>query len=143
MQIPQFLSFKGRISRSQFWCIQIVCVGIGYAIDGLTLVTGDLAIAMPEHKHIVFVMDGFVLLPAALFALWWSVASTAKRLHDFGMSGWWTLGIYIPLYWSVFGTWLPELFLLMFGLAGSTPGIIGNNRYGIPTSRWYFYKYIR
>ena len=99
--------------------------------------------AMPDLEQIVLVMGAFILIPVALFAVWWSVASTAKRLHDFGMSGWWTLGVYIPLYLSAFGIWIAVMFLLNFGLVGCAPSVNGINRYGIPTSRWYFYRYTR
>ena len=70
-----FIGFSGRISRSQWWLGMLgVVVAMGMII-AIALSTASCWLALP---FILFV-------PVALYAL------AARRLHDRGKSGWWTL----------------------------------------------------
>jgi uncharacterized membrane protein YhaH (DUF805 family) len=76
-----FIGFSGRISRSQWWLGMLgVAVAMGMII-AIALSTASWWLALP---FILFV-------PVALYAL------AARRLHDRGKSGWWTLAfLWIP-----------------------------------------------
>lgn len=111
-------SFKGRITRSQYW--------IRY-----TLVTFLAIIAI---GFVVGFIEGFVAAMtgspiegigpvSALFSLacfWPSIAVPAKRLHDRDQSGWWQLLGLIPI--------IGWIYLLV--VLGFLRGTRGPNRFG-------------
>lgn len=69
-----FLSIDGRIGRKDFWLGAAVLIGAG-------LVGGLIPVAGP-------------LVSLALIVPW--TCLTAKRLHDFGRSGWLVLAAVVP-----------------------------------------------
>jgi uncharacterized membrane protein YhaH (DUF805 family) len=78
-----YFSFIGRAGRQAywfFWAVPSVLLGI---------VLGVIA-HFTEHA-----ISLLLLLLAPAF-LWSSVAVSVKRLHDIGMSGWWTILCFIP-----------------------------------------------
>lgn len=102
----EWLSFRGRASRSQYFTHSlisgIVLVAIAAAMGALGPALGPL-----------------VLLTTVLFGMWSEMSATVRRLHDLDRPGWhWVLGM-IPLY----NLWLGLELLLR-------PGTIGDNRYG-------------
>ncbi|MEA3377394.1 MAG: DUF805 domain-containing protein [Chloroflexota bacterium] len=96
--IEFFFSFKGRISRWEFWKGHLMLVAVGIALA----LFGAAAGPSQESMDAVFGIYTVVGLIAQL-------ALSTKRLHDRGRSGWFVLVGLIPFG----GIWLAvELFLL-------------------------------
>jgi uncharacterized membrane protein YhaH (DUF805 family) len=101
-----YFSFRGRVSRQAYWFFMVapsVLLGILFGVVA----------HFAEHASFV----SLVLLAPVL--LWSSVAVSLKRLHDIGMSGWWTVLCFIP--------YLNFIAAIVMGLI---PGQTGANAYG-------------
>ena len=128
MPLSQFLfSFNGRISRSDmwlkwvlpYWAILIAFGIVGSALDDGTaagIATQAGAAEMGPAETVVMILT-FVFMFAAI---WPGLAVTAKRWHDRGKSGWWTLIGLVPI---VGGLWL-------LVECGFLKGTDGPNRFG-------------
>jgi uncharacterized membrane protein YhaH (DUF805 family) len=102
-----FFSFRGRISRRQYWLWGVLAL-LGFALLAFAL----LGIARVKlHKAEVIVN---------LLLLWPALAVSVKRWHDRDKSGWWVLVNLVP----VIG-WLWALVE-----NGFLRGTEGPNRYG-------------
>jgi uncharacterized membrane protein YhaH (DUF805 family) len=104
-------SYEGRINRAKFWaCIGVIVVGaiIAMIIDNIIGTTFN---GMPY---------GFVYVIYALAMLYSTFAFYAKRWHDRGKSGWWTLIALVPIIGAI---WL----LVELGILEGTRGA---NQYG-------------
>lgn len=106
-----YLSGAGRIGRLRYFGTGVVLAFIGF------IVLATVA-AMTNGEG-----GGASLLAAPLFfvLIWASFASSIRRLHDLGMTGWLVLILFIPLVGSLFQ------FYLLFA-----PGDGGPNSYGPP-----------
>lgn len=81
-----FLSMEGRLGRRDFWICYLVLGS--FSVLGLTLlehVTGASA------KDAPVVLKSKVMASWFLMTLYFRIAISLKRLHDFGWSGWWVL----------------------------------------------------
>ena len=105
-----FTSFEGRIGRKEFWMGILVMFVVGIVAGVLDLVLGT---AKPDGL-------GLVGIIAVLIMLYQAIALYAKRWHDRGKSGWWTLISFVP----VIG------FLWMLVELGILKGTDGANHYG-------------
>jgi uncharacterized membrane protein YhaH (DUF805 family) len=129
-----FLSFKGRISRQEYW--------LGYV--GLIVVLVLLVRPMLDFwldlqsPHETRFPDEFGLsqwLPiwlAVFIVLWPFSAIYAKRLHDLNASGWWLLtmpAMAIMETATQFEGW-DFLALAAVMALGAFPGTRGSNRFG-------------
>ena len=102
-------SFKGRISRRDFWCC-VVMLALALAVLGF-LFQVALGSAFEKFIGVVF---GFL----TLFVVFQAFSLSWKRLHDIGKSGAFTLLFFVP-----FGL----IALLVFWCLDSQ---LGSNRYG-------------
>jgi uncharacterized membrane protein YhaH (DUF805 family) len=99
--------FDGRISRQVFWL-------------GFLLMTSLASIAMTPYRD-----SGIPQEPDAYFlglvgvALWSEVALVIKRLHDRGLTGFFSLVLALPI-----------VNFVAFVVLGLIPGEAGPNRYG-------------
>lgn len=75
MALHQFFDFKGRTSRYEFWAFNSVSV----VIFLLSVLMGWL---LDEPKMVLNIFAVYFLLPAT--------SAGVRRLHDIGLSGWWT-----------------------------------------------------
>ncbi len=105
--VELFLSFAGRINRSQYWLgtfvLAVVILGPAYFV---------YEPYSEESKRYVDI--------ASLAMLWPGLALQIKRWHDRNKSGWWVLINFIPLIgviWAIIEN-------------GFLPGNSGENRYG-------------
>jgi len=98
-------SFEGRINRAKFWAF----VGVFFVISiVLALVDGVIGTRTSDGVGIL----GSIF---ALIAIYPAVAVYAKRWHDRGKSGWWTLIILIPIVGAIW-------FLIEQGILRGTQG---------------------
>lgn len=83
-----FTSFDGRINRAKFWAGVGVLIAISIVASLLDLILG-LQVGQSGI--------GVVGLVAAVASLYFALALYAKRWHDRGKSGWWSLICLVPL----------------------------------------------
>lgn len=98
---------RGRINRRTFWLFGVLTLmGLGLLAHVL------LAIARVPEQGAANVVNAFLLWPA--------IATNAKRWHDSGRSGWWSLVALVPVVGA----------LAMLAYNGLVKGTVGVNRFG-------------
>lgn len=83
-----YTSFDGRINRAKFWAGAVVLFAITAV---LTFV--DMFVGTYNYEYGV----GILTTIFTIAAIYPAVALYAKRWHDRGKSGWWTLIILVPI----------------------------------------------
>ena len=126
MDMSVFTSFDGRIGRQTWWLGLIVLLVLQWIVMFvLSLVFGISMMGNmdPNNPEAMGMAMGAMSVPfiiVLLIFLWPALALYAKRWHDRGKSGWWTLILLIPI---IGGLWaLIEL--------GFLRGTEGPNQYG-------------
>lgn len=125
MDMSLFTSFDGRINRQKWWLGLIVLMIIEwiFIIIAMMLGGGMMTGIDPQDPAAVNRTMGALMVPLMILVLvflWPTLAIYAKRWHDRGKSGWWTLIILIPLIGPIWV--LVEL--------GFLRGTEGPNQYG-------------
>ena len=104
--IDRALDFKGRSARPEYWFFSLYATIIMFILMGVDKLIGfqffNWIDPFSESNNSGILTALFLLgtLPASL-------AVTVRRIHDRGHSGWWVLGLFIPvlnfvvLYWLV------------------------------------------
>jgi uncharacterized membrane protein YhaH (DUF805 family) len=118
-------SFQGRIRRSQWWAVRLSMVA---AVFVLFMVFGILGGAFQHDPNTGTGADvspatmvlGLLFLLVLPLALWISLATGVKRLHDQDLSGWMILICFIPIIGGFFT-------LICLGCLDGKPG---RNQYG-------------
>ena len=105
-----FTSFEGRIGRQSFWMGILVMVVVSIIAGVLDMILGT----MSESGF------GVIGIVVSLVMIYPAIVLYAKRWHDRGKSGWWSLIILIPIIGSI---WL----LVECGILRGTEG---PNQYG-------------
>lgn len=105
-----FLNFNGRINRAKFWA----GVGVLFVASIIfSVLDAILGLQITEGMGILSLIFGIA-------SIYFSLALYAKRWHDRGKSGWWSLIILAPIIGLI---WIiVEL--------GCLPGESGENKYG-------------
>lgn len=140
-------TFRGRLGRAAWWLaflVQVIVVVAAGTLAGLIATGGQPETVPPRDTA----DPSAVVIMVAAFAVatWISLATSAKRLHDLGVSGWWVVPLYLA---STAGSAIsnaapagdgPEgLALTVVGLVltfgpiiylGAVPGQSGDNRFG-------------
>jgi uncharacterized membrane protein YhaH (DUF805 family) len=123
MDMSMFTNFEGRINRAKWWLGLIVLFIAQWILWFiLSRVIGVQAVDMNDPAAMEHMLSA-MWLPAGivgLILLYPSLALYAKRWHDRGKSGWWTLIALIPI---IGGIWI----LIELGFLQGTPG---PNQYG-------------
>jgi uncharacterized membrane protein YhaH (DUF805 family) len=104
------LSFEGRIGRKSFWMTILA-----FAVVGIVAGILDAVLHTPTVGS-----SGVLGLIVSVAAIYPAIALYAKRWHDRGKSGWWTLIALVPI---IGGIWM----LVEVGFLRGTPGA---NKYG-------------
>jgi uncharacterized membrane protein YhaH (DUF805 family) len=86
-----FTSFDGRIARETFWVGLAVLVTVNI---GLSLIGAFLAMIFGPLSYLAMLASLATIYPAA--------ALNAKRWHDLGKSGWWSLVALVPLLGAIY-----------------------------------------
>ena len=110
----KYFDFSGRASRSEFWYFVLFVTLLLFGAGIL------LGIFMPNNQSLDGVVTLFIYLPLIIPF----IAVTARRLHDFGMSGWWQLTAYIPYV----GLIASIILIVIFCMEGEKK----KNKYGKP-----------
>lgn len=105
-----FTSLEGRIGRQSYWMGVIAMTVITIVAALIDFVTGSAG----ENGY------GIVSIIAALALIYPAIVLYAKRWHDRGKSGWWTLIGLVPI---IGGLWM----LIELGFLKGTDG---DNQYG-------------
>jgi len=86
--LKQYVDFKGRARRKEYWMFTLISTIIAYGIIGIAT-----AVDMPALAGVSSVYSLAVLLP--------SIAVAVRRAHDVGKSGWFMLIPFYNLYLAV------------------------------------------
>lgn len=105
-----FTSFEGRIGRQSYWMGVLALVAVSVVAGVLDAILGTAG----EGGY------GIVTILAALAIIYPALALYAKRWHDRGKSGWWSLIGLVPV---IGGLWM----LIELGILKGTTGA---NQYG-------------
>jgi len=111
----ELFSFYGRIGRQSYWLRGLLLWSFNILATILFSVAGDAGSAT-----IPLILVGAAIYVAGFFG---SLATTVKRLHDRGRSGWFMLIALIPLV----GIWL----IIEVGFISGEPS---DNQYGNPVA---------
>lgn len=107
----RYADFDGRASRQEFWMFNLFYLLFVIAISLLIIPFGN----SETGSNIIFGIIAVYSLGLAI-PIW---AVTVRRLHDIGLSGWWSLLSFIP--------YLGTVVLLIMCCMDSKPG---SNKYG-------------
>lgn len=100
----KYATFSGRASRSEFWWVVLISVGVSLATEvvGFIASGGDLDLNNEE----LFGVGDILSYIWSLLTLVPSLAVTVRRLHDIDRSGWWILIGLIPFVgWIILIVW--------------------------------------
>ena len=138
-------TFYGRIGRGRWWMaflVQIIIVVVASLFASLITPMGPGGgppTGAPNVPAALVMLAGFAV------ATWISLATSVKRLHDLGVSGWWIVPLFLA---SMAGSavsnvappgGLEGFVLMLVGLTltfgpiiylGAVPGQAGENRFG-------------
>ena len=123
-------SFRGRISRKQWWC------GLPVSYISLQFIIEIIAVNPNNFLAAVLMSLPFLWVPLALHI---------KRHHDRNRPFWWTILVLIfcIVAWFIFAI-LPGLSgisaILWIVIFGCLPGDAGKNRYGPPPKPLFKFK---
>jgi len=113
-------SVSGRTNRVEFWAGVLVCLGIYISWLVVMAILRTIGPADGFFSTVFGSLFNIVALSQIIFLIWIGIATSIKRFHDRGKTGWWVLIALIPLigfFW----------FLIDLGLLPGSPGI---NQYG-------------
>ena len=114
--------FSGRIGRAQWWLVQLVAIpviilaGVGMMVAFAPADTFDGS-EKTWGSSIILIIGAMVVL-----LVWINFATTVKRFHDRGKSGYWCLIVLVPYIGALWQ-------LVECGFLGGSPG---TNNYGPP-----------
>ena len=122
MSLDGWFSLRGRMPRREWWCRWLLILMLSIACWGLYGVVQ----VIPEHYRAWLLIAPIGLAAASFFFL------SARRLHDLGLSGWWTMAV---IAFCVIGDLLAPgvswLIMLLFCVRlGFFRGTKGPNFYG-------------
>lgn len=121
MPLPKLLfSFSGRINRAKVW-LGFLMMGLVLAVQLAILLGVANAIGEFDRDTGVKPVSATALIVTLLLFVWMTFAIYAKRAHDRGWSGWFSLVLLVPL----IGMW-PFIELIFL------PGDAAANRFGEP-----------
>lgn len=104
-----FLSYEGRIGRKPFWIAVAIMFAMSIAVSIIASILASISAPLVN-----------IITLASLAAIYPACAVYAKRWHDRGKSGWWSLVCLIPIVGPLYALW--EL--------GIQPGIDEDNSWG-------------
>ena len=99
-----YINFKGRAQRSEFWWFTLFSVIV-------SVVLGILGSALPALNILEGIYSLAVLLP--------SLAVTVRRLHDTNRPAWWLL-----IYLAIFLAWLIGVIILAISIGIDDPEVL-------------------
>lgn len=139
LTLNDLFSFQGRFSRKKYWMyFAVQCAFAGLVWAAVDAATAAHAVSRPTYWLLVALLAG---LPAGISIM----ATTVKRLHDWGQSGWWgpAIGVLALVGMELLSLLYNQALLewgnwgggagfaaFIFWLIGSVRGTIGNNRFG-------------
>jgi uncharacterized membrane protein YhaH (DUF805 family) len=95
--IQGLFSFRGRMSRSEFWLLSI---GIGVLIWGVLMAGSMLVLAFvgPEVAAVLAPVRGVAQLILQLLSIWPTLAIMTKRGHDRNYPAAMSIGLWVAMY---------------------------------------------
>jgi uncharacterized membrane protein YhaH (DUF805 family) len=118
-------SFKGRISRSEYWLKGFLILLPFSILNGIlsyvgsTVFATDLANSGAAKWNVAMILS----LLLTVLSLWPGCAILVKRWHDRNRSAWWLPTMLIPIVYIITGIWI---FIEVWFVKGTD----GPNRFG-------------
>lgn len=125
-----YFSPRGRASRQFYWLFGVVPFVLAGILFGVVLLA-----ARPFVSPMALLV---LLVGLEIVGVWCGVAVSTKRLHDFGVRGWWMLAAFaICLVVAYFVSLLAGqlLSLIIWIVVGVVPGTRGVNKFGPDPTR--------
>mgnify|MGYP003987451381 FL=1 len=95
--LKKYFTTDGRATRPEYWAMVII-----------TSVVTALALMLLAIEAIVPILIAFIAFVAVI---WYSIATSVRRLNDCGLNPWWILAILIP--------WVGGVFSIVIGCLSS------------------------
>jgi uncharacterized membrane protein YhaH (DUF805 family) len=96
--MDKYFSFKGLSSRSEYWGVQLVSLGLVILLS----IFGGLFIGMGAG-----ILGTLIVVAAIVICIWLYIATVIRRCRDADINPWWTLSTLIPyigwIPWIVIG----------------------------------------
>lgn len=119
----ELFSFQGRASRSKFWLVFLLSIFVSFVVILFSILALPSLVLMGTFSPKIASVFG-ILLNLLMIPMWWiSIATSVKRFHDRGKSGWWYLIVLVPF--------LGALWLIIEN--GFLKGTTGANNFGEDT----------
>jgi uncharacterized membrane protein YhaH (DUF805 family) len=135
-----FLSFKGRMSRQEFWLGYFGLVAV-LVLARLPLQNLTMSLLRPASGPWYRAELEWAIMSAQLIAvlsvLWPLLAICGKRLHDMNLSGWWLLAVPALSGLAVMTNLGGRISFVSVGFSviGLVRGTQGDNRFGVDPLR--------
>lgn len=98
-------TFKGRLSRNDFWSFVLIGVPMMYAAFTQLVYLKSLALLGTGVPGVVYMLGTALMVIALIYMFFALICANVRRLHDSGLSGWlWWIqlipyvGIFVYLY---------------------------------------------
>ena len=111
--LRRYLWIDGRAGRREWWTTMILVLMLGWQLDVMSI------FALPLHGK-GYGIDGVIRVALSVLLFWIDFASTIRRVHDRGKSGWSALPFIFP----------GAGWMWMVIECGMLPSQKGRNRYG-------------
>jgi len=99
LNLSTFTSFEGRIGRRTFWLSAVILTILQWVlyavVGGMSMMSRDASNPSMVGQDLQNVWPAWII---TLVFLWPALAVYAKRWHDRGKSGWWSLILFVPLF---------------------------------------------
>lgn len=133
--MKHYLRFSGRSGRIEFLSTWIGSWLASSLFAKLFLFVARLSVQNPKSLFwvTVMLMLGIPLTLLVFLMIWVFYAAVVRRMHDFGLSGWWLLLVMGLASWlAASGIFLPNLVLSFCGsvVLLFVPGHSGKNAFG-------------
>jgi uncharacterized membrane protein YhaH (DUF805 family) len=111
-KFSQLFSFKGRIGRYMYWAIYVALI----LVNIIFILPISIYVEEGRAGAVILALVGLVI---SIFCCWIAAATSVKRWHDTGKSGWLSLTLLIPIV---------NIVILLY--LGTVSGTNGANTYG-------------
>lgn len=100
-----YVNFRGRARRKEFWMFQLFLIIITTICIGLDNILGTVVAMDAGPFGLIILPFGWLYFLCGIFHFLPSFSVLVRRLHDIGKSGWWFFIGYVPfigIFWLLY-----------------------------------------